>query len=438
MIPGSRRSRSINIWPGFVDALAAVLLVFVFMLLVFVMVQFYLSGALRSSESEIDRLTRTLNELAETLSLERDRSAGLEQTVVDLKARLQASLSNREALSLRLTETEKTLEVTRLALDEARQTIAADRQTIELKLATIASLQQDIVALKAVRESLEKEVAGLASRLGEAEVALGAARDRSTQLEARLATEEEKTLLAQKELAQRDVRIADLVLQIEDQDQALAEGKELTEAQQAQLSRLNQQIAALRAQLSEIQALLDASEAKVLAQTLEIEDLGTKLNLALASKVRELNRYRSEFFGRMREILGDRQDIRIVGDRFVFQSEVLFASGSATLGEPGKKQLQQLAGALKEVAGRIPNDIDWVLRIDGHTDNRPIQTQRFPSNWELSTARSLAILRYLLDQGVPANHLLAAGFGEHRPLDTANTPDAWRKNRRIELKFTQP
>lgn len=438
MLPASRRHRSINIWPGFVDVLAAVLLVFVFMLLVFVMVQFYLSGTLSSRESEIDTLTRALNDLAETLALEQDKSAGLEQTVEDLQARLQATLADKEGLSLRWTEAQKRLSLTEADLQAARQTIAADREAIALKLATIASLQQDIAALKKVRAALEKAVADLSGRLEQTAAALGQARDRSKQLEAELATAEERTLLAQKTIDQRDVRIAELVLQVEEQDRALAENLDLTETQQAQLSRLTRQVAALRAQLAEVSALLASSESRVQAQALEIETLGQRLNVALASRVKELSRYRSEFFGRMREILGDRKDIRIVGDRFVFQSEVLFATASAELGAGGKQQLQQLAVALKEVAAKIPDDIDWVLRIDGHTDHRPISSPRFPSNWELSTARSLAILRFLLDQGVPADHLLAAGFGEQHPLDPANTPEAWQKNRRIELKLTQP
>jgi len=438
MFPAPRRHRSINIWPGFVDALASVLLVFVFMLVVFVMVQFYLSGALSSRESEINTLTRSLNQLAEKLALEQDKSAGLERTLVDVKARLEASLAERKGLSLRLTEARKQLSLTEADLQAARQTIAANRETIKLKLATIASLQQDIAALKQVRRDLEQKVTGLSARLHDTETELGQVRDRSKQLEAKLAKEVERTSLAQKDIKQRDVRIADLVLQVKEQDSALAENKELTEAQQAQLSRLNQQIAALRTQLGELQALLATSEAKAKAQQVEIKQLGQKLNLALASKVKELSRYRSEFFGRMREVLGDRQDIRIEGDRFVFQSEVLFPTASAELEPGGKKQLRQVAAALKEVAPKIPADIDWVLRIDGHTDRRPINTERFPSNWELSTARSLAILRFLLHQGVPANHLLAAGFGAQRPLDPANTPAAWRKNRRIELKLTQP
>jgi chemotaxis protein MotB len=200
---------------------------------------------------------------------------------------------------------------------------------------------------------------------------------------------------------------------------------------------LNAQITTLRDQLSRIEAALDASEAKVKDQQGQIVELGKRLNLALVNKVEELARYRSEFFGRLREILGDRADIRIVGDRFVFQSEVLFAPGSADLGDDAKKQLAPVIGALKEIADKIPLDINWILRVDGHTDHRPISSSQFPSNWELSTARAISVVRFAIDEGVPANRLAAAGFADRQPLDLRNTEDAYRRNRRIELKLTE-
>lgn len=385
----TRRTRAIDIWPGFVDALASVLLVFIFMLLLFVLAQFYLTGVLVGREAALERLQQNVNALAETLAMERGRSAGLET---------------------RLAETELRAGLTEQALAEARETVAADKETIRLRLAEIASLQQDIDALRELRDSLENQVA---ERSAEA----GALRDRSKQLEARLADAQERTLLAQREIDERDIRIA---------------------GAESRVADLNQQVAALRRQLAELSAALRLAEGKVDEQEAEIGELGRRLNLALARKVQELNRYRSEFFGRLREALGEREDIRIVGDRFVFQSEVLFDTGSAELGEAGRWQMRQLAATLKEVAARIPGDIDWVLRVDGHTDRRPIHTREFPSNWELSTARALSIVRSLIDEGVPQRRLIAAGFGEFRPLDAANSPEAWQRNRRIELKLTVP
>jgi chemotaxis protein MotB len=225
--------------------------------------------------------------------------------------------------------------------------------------------------------------------------------------------------------------------QLEDKDTALREKETALSASQNLAGLLNQQIAALREQLSRLAAALDLSEQKTKDQDVQIADLGKRLNAALASKVQELASYRSEFFGRLREILGDRPDIRIVGDRFVFQSEVLFQPGSADLGPEARHELDLLAGALRAIAAKIPAEIPWVLRVDGHTDKRPISTLQFPSNWELSTARATAVVKYLIDQGIPAERLAAAGFGEFQPIDAATSDDAYRKNRRIEFKLTE-
>jgi chemotaxis protein MotB len=165
--------------------------------------------------------------------------------------------------------------------------------------------------------------------------------------------------------------------------------------------------------------------------------LGKRLNAALASKVQELARYRSEFFGRLRDVLGSQPGIRIVGDRFVFQSEVLFSKGSDQLENEGQKQIQQLAGTLKAITVKIPKNIDWILRVDGHTDQIPIRTTRFPSNWELSTARAISVVKFLVQRGISPTNLAATGFGEFQPIDPRDTEEAYIRNRRIELKLTQ-
>jgi len=206
---------------------------------------------------------------------------------------------------------------------------------------------------------------------------------------------------------------------------------------QDQIALLNQQIATLEKQLQSLMDTLDEAHEKNERQQVQISELGQKLNEALASKVAELARYRSEFFGRAREVLGNRKDIQIVGDRFVFQSEVLFASGSAELEQSGKEQLDQLATTLILLSKEIPEGLNWILRVDGHTDARPISTPFFASNWELSTARAVAVVKYLNNRGIPAEHLAATGFAEFLPLDPSNTEMAYRKNRRIELRFDQ-
>ena len=206
----------------------------------------------------------------------------------------------------------------------------------------------------------------------------------------------------------------------------------------SQVELLNQQIAALRAQIASIEAALQASEAKDEAAQVKIADLGRRLNVALAQRVQELNRYRSDFFGRLREILSDRENIRIVGDRFVFQSEVLFPSGGSDLNEMGSAEMAKLAAALIDLAKEIPSEINWVLRVDGHTDNVPLSgTGRFKDNWELSSARATSVVKFLIANGVPANRLVAAGFGEYQPIANGDGPDARQQNRRIELKLTE-
>src|SRR5436305_2041694 len=205
----------------------------------------------------------------------------------------------------------------------------------------------------------------------------------------------------------------------------------------ATIEVLNQQISALRRQLAALEEALDASEKRDRESQGRIADLGSRLNVALAQRVQELSRYRSEFFGRLRAILGNRPDIRVVGDRFVFQSEVFFDTGQATLLPEGRAELDTVANALIELDKKIPPEIAWVLRVDGHTDVRPVNGANFKSNWDLSAARAISVVQYLISLGVPAQRLVAAGFGEFQPLDTANTEEAYKRNRRIELKLTE-
>jgi chemotaxis protein MotB len=334
MALASRRSRrpSIDIWPGFVDALAQLLMVIIFILLVFTAGQFLLSDALSGRDKALQELQQKLSELTDMLALERSANADLQANTASLSNQLKAALAERDALTA--------------------------------------------------------QVGGLGGRAAEAEKALLAEQDRSR-------------------------------------------------AARAQVEQLTASIAALREQLAKIAAALDVSEAKAKDQQAQIAELGRRLNLALASKVQELARYRSEFFGRLREIIGDRADIRIVGDRFVFQSEVLFAPGNAELADAAKQRLDPVIAALKAISEKIPTDINWVLRVDGHTDRRPISNAQFPSNWELSAARAISVVRYAVAEGIPPNRLAAAGFADNQPLDPGAGEEAYRRNRRIELKLTE-
>jgi chemotaxis protein MotB len=343
-LPSRRQRRlGIDIWPGFVDALSQLLIIIIFVVMIFTAAQFYLTSALRGSETKVSEMSRIISELTEQLNLSKKEKADLSVTLAQTSSELQASI--------------------------------------------------------AARDKMQADIADLTARIDESQ---SSARN-----------------------------------ELEDKDLAMRQKDAALKAQTDMVALLNQQIAALREQLSRISAALDLSEQKAKDQDVQIADLGKKLNAALASKVQELASYRSEFFGRLREILGNRPDIRIVGDRFVFQSEVLFQPGSADLGADAKHELDLLGGALREIAAKIPAEIPWVLRVDGHTDKRPISTPQFPSNWELSTARATAVVKYLVQQGIPASRLAAAGFGEFQPIDTGDSDDAYSKNRRIEFKLTE-
>ena len=419
--PRNSRRSSIDIWPGFVDALAQLLMVIIFILLVFTAGQFYLSEVLSGRDQALQQLQQQVNELGDLLALERRAKEDLRVSSADLSAQLASSQAERDRLTGQLRD--------------ADAVVSVDKEKIELQLREIESLRRDVDALKTVRADLEAKIAGLAQQQAPKE--LGALRDRAKELEARLAAEQERTSLAQKEIDARDVRLREVGSRADRAEQGLAAEKEISRNALARVDQLNAQLTALREQLSRIAAALDVSEAKVKEQQGQIVELGKRLNLALVNKVEELARYRSEFFGRLREVLGDRPDIRIAGDRFVFQSEVLFAPGSAELGDDAKQELTPVIAALKEIAAKIPPDINWILRVDGHTDRRPINNPQFPSNWELSTARALSVVRFAIDQGIPAVRLAAAGFADKQPIDPRSVEDAYRRNRRIELKLTE-
>ncbi len=330
-----RRHQGVDYWPAFVDALSTMLLVFVFLLAVFMMAQFFLSREVSGRDDALTRLNRQIAELTDLLALEKATGRGRDDAISVLTTTLEGARTE------------------------------ADR-------------------LRAEAGALGGAAAGAAA--------------------AQRAVDAERALSA---------RAA------------------------AQVEILNQQIAALRRQLAALEETLGTSEQKDKEAQARISDLGARLNLALAQRVQELTRYRSDFFGRLRNVLASRPEFRIVGDRFVIQSEILFDAGQASLNTGGLPELDKLANALIEVAREIPPDIAWVLRVDGHTDARPIRSVQFPSNWELSAARSIAVVRYLATRGIPETRLLAAGFGEFQPLEAGDSDDVLRRNRRIELKLTE-
>jgi len=338
-IARARREGGLNYWPGFVDALSTLVLGIIFLLTVFMVVQFYLTQEVTGKDTVLARLNAQLAQLTELLSLEKTGKLSLEEE--------------------------------------------------------IASMRSSLMAMETERDRFRSLYEGVGAGAADAQ---GKANELTGQLEAE---------------------------------------RRLTTRALAQVEVLNQQIAALRRQLAALEAALEASESKDKESQARIADLGQRLNIALAQRVQELSRYRSDFFGRLRAILGNRPDVRIVGDRFVFQSEVFFDTGQAILRPEGRAELDKLAGALTELERMIPGEIAWVLRVDGHTDIRPTTGATFRTNWDLSAARAISVVQYLIGKGVSPQRLVAAGFGEFQPIDPDRTDEAFSRNRRIELKLTE-
>lgn len=423
MASDSRYSQqSSSIWPGYVDVLSSLLMVVIFVLLIFTFSQFILSRILTSQSSELVDLHRQLAEITELLGLERQSSAALTEKIAALSTQVETLTLDRDDLQNEV--------------DQLNRTMLADRETMEVHLRTIASLQQDIQALQTLRRELESRIQETATALNQEQQVNESLRDRSKALEARLAGETEKTLLAQKDLEQRDIRIQALSALVGEQQEALDHQRNLTADARAEVALLNQKINELQSQLAEIGKALGSSESMRQDQAVQLEDLGRRLNIELARKVNVLEQYRSEFFGRLRAAIAENPLVRIEGDRFVLQAELLFPSGSAELSDRGRKELEDLAEVLRGLISAIPADLNWILRVDGHTDRVPIRTPFFASNWELSTARAVSVVRHLAGLGIAEERLAATGFGEFHPIDPGSTAEAYRKNRRIEMKLT--
>lgn len=514
------------IWPGFVDAITALLMVMIFILTIFMVVQFVLSEEINNQDDELTSLNAQLNALSQALGLEAARSADLESRVATLSSSLStaqgelaaqaamiadfeaqvASLiaantslgAERDQARAELTESLSAAEALELAVAAARSEIDAAAEAARLAAARRAALEALIADLERDATSRDTRIATLESELSEAEAnrlveaaAAEALRARLENADAELTAmtlaleeqrrraEETLTLLAAAQaatdaLAEADAARAAAMTEAERQaallavaNAQLAEAEAASAESQRQVALLNEQVAALRQQLGALQGLLDDSAARDAAAEVQIANLGTQLNAALArvaaeqqqlareqarvaefeaaeaarlaAEAQELSRYRSEFFGRLRTLLEGREGVSIEGDRFVFSSEVLFEIGSADLAPAGLEQIANVASLLNEVAGEIPDTIDWILRVDGHTDDRPLRGDGdFASNWELSQARALSVVQYLAEElGFPSDRLAATGFGEYNPVATNNTAAGRAQNRRIELKLTE-
>jgi chemotaxis protein MotB len=383
-------------------------------------------GILRSerdtAESALAETRSARDELEARLARLTDRNRVLAQSLADAERAAES-----EAAERRLVER---------ALLEAEERLAEQATTLESRNESLATLRSEVATLTALREELRRRVAEQEARLAELEAgaearasALADSLDVQQALGERLAAvRRENTQLSDRLDAAR-ARASEAETTREATTAAAERAREAAE-------RLRAELAATREQLARIEGVLAEREAVIASQEVRIEDLDTRLAAALAEEVDELQRFRSDFFGRLREVLGDREDVRVVGDRFVFQSEVLFDRAEASLDADARAQLRDLADTLEQVTAELPEDLPWVLQINGHTDRRPISTARFPSNWELSTARATSVAKFLIDQGVPADRVAAAGFAEYQPIDPRDSEEAYRRNRRIEVKLT--
>lgn len=437
------------IWPGFVDAMTALLLVLMFVLSIFMVVQFVLREELIGKDRTLDQLNATLAALNTELANEQQRAEGFRSRV----ANLEELLAEEEARALQLgrdlaASEERSAELTD-ELERRIAELAATAQALEDRDAELADLQArsaEIAAIEAENRALQQAAAASAAtqltleeRIAALELALDQKRAEAEETLLLLAAAETK----QRELSQEAVAAAEAMSERERLNAfaraALQAEREQSSQNRAAIALLNGQIRDLRNQISALELQLRLSERKDAQNQIVIENLGQRLNQALARKVDELQRYRSEFFGRLRDLLAGRDDIRVVGDRFVFQSEVLFASGSAELGSEGRGELSKFAAVLRGIASEIPSELPWILRVDGHTDRVPIgPSSPYSGNWELSQARALSVVDFLINaEGIPPARLAAAGFGEHQPLSDGDTREDFMRNRRIELKLTE-
>ena len=376
MITNKIRRRHVDYtWPGFVDALSSLLMVIIFVLMIFVLSQFFLSQKMSGQDEALVKLKSNLIELSELLSLERESNIALTSDLSILEKKIIGLKEQFE-----------------------KEKIVNDRNNEELK--------NNVKIIDFNKNKIKELDAILNKKIQEAKL--------------------------------YSKNMIDLSQNLEKKEGKIKKKDALLRASQEEVNKLTRASIQLRNKLSQLQTLLSAYKAKDKKEKIKTLNIGKDLNSALARKVEELQRFKSEFFGRVRELIKGRPEIRVVGDRFVFQSEVLFSTGSVEIGPKGQLEMVRLAATLMEIEKSLPTDIDWILQIEGHTDNLPVKNgQIYKDNWELSTKRALSVLRYLIKQGIKPSRLSASGYGSFQPVDKKNNPQARKKNRRIEMKITQ-
>ena len=370
-----RRKHVDYTWPGFVDALSSLLMVIIFVLMIFVLSQFFLSQKMNGQDEALVKLKTNLIELSELLSIERNVTIELTSSLTIFENKINIIQSK--------------LEQEKIKNDNNKEKLQENEKTIRLSKFKISELE----------EILNKKI--------------------------------EEVLNSKNTILSLENNLQKRKSEVEIKTDTLKANKE-------EINKLTAASIQLRNKLSQIQTLLTAYKAKDKKDNVKTLNIGKDLNSALARRVEELQKFKSEFFGRVKELIKDRPEIKIVGDRFVFQSEVLFSVGSVEIGQKGQLEMVTLASTLVEIEKSLPTDIDWILQIEGHTDNLPVKEgQTYKDNWELSTKRALSVLRFLIKQGINPSRLSASGYGSFQPIDINNNADARKKNRRIEMTITQ-
>ena len=449
---GNRGRPSDFTWPGFVDALASLLMVFVFVLMVFVIIQANLSFRISGQDSRITALQNELLELGSLLNMERETNLQLSSELSNAQLKVTSLEGDNEQLLSQLASLQT-------ELSDRGDEIIAQQADISALSSQIFELEDNLESARSLADERSDEIEALILRLTasaeafaeqsdafnnqaiELQQSITLAKDREERisiLDSKIENLNAKNTLTQEELSekQRLLLIAEQALLKKAEE--LKSANNASNEAKAEIDKLLASTTALRLEIQKLSNLLADKERQSINDKIAIADLGKKLNSALATRVQDLQKFRSEFFGQLREVLKNRSEVRVVGDRFIFQSEVLFATGQANISDAGKEQLAEIASALREIEEVIPKDIPWVLQIEGHTDSDPIADNPFfKDNWDLSTERALSVVRFLRSEGIPANRLAAAGYGEFQPIDTQNSEAAKQRNRRIELKLTQ-
>ena len=449
---GNRSRLSDFTWPGFVDGLASLLMVFVFVLMVFVIIQANLAFRISGQDTRITALQRDLLELGNILNIERETNSQLLSELSDTKVLMSALETDNKQLLSQITFLQE-------ELSDKEEIIIAKEADISSLSSQLFELEDNLNAARAISEQRGDEIKSLIFRLTANEKELdeksNAFKKQQIELKKNLELIEENTALIStlkseiSNLSQQNTSNEANLLEKEKllliaEKALLKKAEELAAANnssneaKAEIDKLLINTNTLRQEIQKLNSLLAEKERESINDKIAIADLGKKLNSALASRVQDLQKFRSEFFGQLREILENRSEVRVVGDRFIFQSEVIFATGQANVSDAGKEQLADIASALREIEKSIPENIPWVLQIEGHTDSDPIANSSiFRDNWDLSTERALSVVRFLRSEGISANRLAAAGYGEFQPIDSGNSAASKQRNRRIELKLTQ-